>query len=236
MSRHQILVRDVKVQTKSLSQSEDAKASVGCLSQARNRVMLTRTCGGKIFNIAKLLVLDIPLIVFFLSYTGIAWMHRLHDLYISLQVQAMAWTDERAAEEITYYERFCTIEDMSTQNPNDLFLSHNASVDVAYHHQLKHGFSVFPSVLSKEVALELRAHINAKNQILPPEESIYVIENEHRYSFGLDLSESSVKKALKEVSNHAPLSRTLEKVLGPDPAMIELTSITSSYGSADQWW
>ena len=43
-------------------------------------------------------------------------------------------------------------------------------------------------------------------------------------------------EVLEDLGNHKQLTETLEAILGPDPAMIEMTVITASYGAEDQWY
>ena len=118
----------------------------------------------------------------------------------------------------------------------ELFLPHDATIEDAYQHQLKHGFTVFRSVLRPETAHNLRQYVSAKNYNLTEQESIYVIENTNRYSFGLGTDEPVVAAAMKEVTTHPLLQGAVEKILGPDPALIEMTAITASYGAVHQWW
>jgi hypothetical protein len=41
---------------------------------------------------------------------------------------------------------------------------------------------------------------------------------------------------MMELANHERLRPALEKILGPNPSLIEMTAITSSYGAAAQYW
>jgi ectoine hydroxylase-related dioxygenase (phytanoyl-CoA dioxygenase family) len=71
---------------------------------------------------------------------------------------------------------------------------------------------------------------------LTEDESIFVIAGENRFSFGLGTEEPSVTAAMMELANSESLRPTLEKVLGPNPSLIEMTAITSSYGAEAQYW
>jgi hypothetical protein len=183
------------------------------------------------------IILDVPLILLFATYVSLLWIHRLHDHYLVKQLETVVWTDDRAEEEITYYERECTTAiDMSTTDPNDLFLPRNVTPLEAYRHHLRHGFSVFPSALSQYTATKLRNYVRLRNQQLTNKESIFVVENANRYSFGLDTREPIVARAIQELANHPPLSGATQKILGPDPALIEMSVITSRYGAVNQHW
>ena len=187
-------------------------------------------------RIVRICLVDTPLALFFLIYLSVLWTDYVQTNYLSRQVESLRWNDERRFRETTYYNRICDASDMSASKPADLFLSPNATTEDAYQHQLKHGMTVFPSVLSDQSATELRDFISARNYNLSVEESIFVIENTNRYSFGLGTEEPTVAKAVKEIANHPRLGPAIERILGADPALIEMTAITSSYGAVDQYW
>ena len=63
-----------------------------------------------------------------------------------------------------------------------------------------------------------------------------MIENDNRYSFGLGTEEPSVTQAITELTSHPQLNGAINKILGPEPALIEMTTITISHGAVDQWW
>lgn len=187
-------------------------------------------------NLVRTLLLDIPLLIVLLCYAGVAWFSHVHEEYLVPQLKALPFTDERAVWDLTYYTRECSAEDMSTMRGADLFLPIDASPIDAYHHQLKHGFTVFQSILKPETCENLRNYIVARNHEITEEESIYVIEGQNRYSFGLGTEEVSVRNALMEIGNSPRLRPALEAILGPDPALIELTAITAANGAVAQWW
>jgi hypothetical protein len=184
----------------------------------------------------RTLFCDIPLLVVLLTYFSLNWIHHVHDNYLYPQMQALVWDEERATQDITYYTRFCDADDMTTKNGADLFLPRDASPKEAYEHQLLHGFTIFKSVLTTPTARDLRSFVSSRNRNLTSMESIFVIEGNNRFSFGLGTEEPSVAKAMKELANHDQLRRSLEKIIGPNPALIEMTAITSSYGAVAQWW
>jgi hypothetical protein len=180
--------------------------------------------------------LDVPLFIILVTFFACLWLHHVHDFYLGPQLKALRWTDDRAAEEITYYLRECDATDMTTHDGAELFLSPDVTPEEAYEHQLLHGFSVFPGVLAPETADNLRNYVMSKNRNLTEDESIFVIAGENRFSFGLGTEEPSVTAAMMELANSERLRPTLEKVLGPNPSLIEMTAITSSYGAEAQYW
>ena len=187
-------------------------------------------------NAARTLLLDLPLLMVLLTYAGIAWFNHVHDEYLVPQLKALPFTHERSLWDLTYYTRECSVDDMSTMKGADLFLPRDVTPLDAYYHQLKHGFTVFQSILQPETCEKLRSYVVAKNREITKEESIYVIEGQNRYSFGLGTEEVSVRNALMEIGNSPRLRPALEAILGPDPALIELTAITATNGAVAQWW
>ena len=228
-----------------------------------NNIDRPKKVGTKTTTIMKnlsMILLRVIVIVFLLlsctSYACLRWVHVVvHDQYIVKLFEAVTWTNERAQEEITYYKRECTLQDLTTTNPNDLFVQEiqgsggsgggaepdaERDADSYYYHQLNHGFTVFPNVLSTPTIQGLRKHILSRKNNLTSHESIYVIHNENRFSFALDAfskdASLEVRTAMQELTTHPTLSKAVSKILGPSPALIEMTAITSSYGAKDQWW
>jgi hypothetical protein len=177
---------------------------------------------------ARTIILDLPMFVIVALYGGILWLDHVHDCYLFPQIQASIFNDDRREEESTYYTRSCDERDISTTNSVELFLPANATPHEAYLHQLKHGFTIFRSALSPETATNLRDYVVSKNYKLPQEESIFVIENDKRYSFGLGTEEPAVAAAVMELTNSRQLQESIAKIMGPDPALIEMTAITVS--------
>lgn len=188
-----------------------------------------------LWTLARFLFLDIPLVFVFLVFMSLCWIHHVHDHYLVKQLEASTWNFERDTTDETYYYRYCDENDLTTTNPLDLYLPHNATPDDAYQHQLRHGFTMFPGVLSQETCTNLRNYIVNKNRNLSEEESIWLIEWDHRYSFHLGTEEPSVSKAVMELASNQRLKQSMAKILGDEnPALIELTAISSSYGAKAQ--
>jgi hypothetical protein len=121
------------------------------------------------------------------------------------------------------YTRVCTADDVSTENPLDLFLPTNGTAEEGTDIMMKHGFTVIPGVIKPENAARLRDYVDLKSQTLSPEEDIWVVSKKNRYSFNLGTEEPGVNEVLEDLGNHKLLTETVEAILGPDPAMIELT-------------
>lgn len=194
--------------------------------------------GGSIFGtVIRTLLLDSPLLLVFGIYMGVMWVHHVHDNYLVPQMAAAKWEeDERDATEMTYYYRECDEDDMSTTNGADLFLPENATPEEAYQHNLLHGFTLFPRVLSEETAAGLRKHIRSRIMNLTEEDNIWLEEQENRWSFPLGTEEPYVAQALMEVASNRLLKESMAKILGDNPAMIEMTAITAAHGAKAQSW
>lgn len=158
------------------------------------------------------LLLDFPLFTILIVYACIVWIHYVQEQYLEPQVHAALVDETRRDSDITYYMRQCDIHDLSTTSGADLFLPSNATADEAYEHQLVHGFTVFRSVLTEPTATALREYALARNRNLTVQDSIYVIENENRWSFGLGTDEPSVTNAITELTSHPQLTDAVEKI------------------------
>jgi hypothetical protein len=93
-----------------------------------------------VWTLACLLFLDTPMVVIFGTFMLLVWVHDVHDQYLIKQIEA-------ACNVLlsTLYER-----DLTTTNLLDLYLSDDAAPQDANKHQLTHGFTMFPSILSQE--------------------------------------------------------------------------------------
>lgn len=99
---------------------------------------------------------------------------------------------------------------------------------------MKHGFTVVPGVVQPANAKKLRDFIDAKSKMLTEEEKIWLVKGKNRYSFNLGTEAPGMNEVLQDLGNHRQLTETIEAILGPDPAMIEMTVITAAYGAEDQ--
>jgi Phytanoyl-CoA dioxygenase (PhyH) len=185
--------------------------------------------------LVMIVVFDIIFLIIPFGLHGAAtWLRHVHDHYLEKQLDALYVAKRRVNTDFTYYERICDDRtDVTTSNPDDVWLSPEATTEEALDHHLTHGFTGFVNVLSPETITKLRDLIYHKNYNT---ESLYVIEQNHRYSVLLGTEEPMVAQAMEEIANHPQLSPAIEAVIGPDPALIELTAISSSYGAIDQWW
>ena len=180
--------------------------------------------------------MDLPLLLVLLLYASVNWLDYVHRTFILRQAQAFYWSSKRAEEEHTYYSRTCDAADLSTNSTADLFVPSSSSdftPQEAAAIQLQHGFTFIPNVLTPQTMQELRDTIHYRNH---NDKQLFVISAEHRFNILLGTEDVSVRNALVEVANHGPFRSSLEAMLGPNPALVELTAITSSAGAKAQYW
>jgi hypothetical protein len=214
----------------SLFQAERTEKDERALLSSRR----CRTLGNVSGIFLRCLFLDVPLLTLFLLLTISVLVEKAKNDYLLPQLKLVKWTEERAEQEITYFRRKCTANDVSTLNSEDLYMDPNKdTVEMAVEKMNRHGASIYPNLLSPETAARVRDFIlqeNVKNQDL-----IYVIENKNRWSFGIEVDQHpSIAKALSEILSHDFLVKALEALVGENPAVIEFTGITSAYGAAEQ--
>jgi hypothetical protein len=97
--------------------------------------------------------------------------------------------------------------------------------------------SIYRNILKQETASELREWVLERNKSMKKKDEIDVISNTNRWSFYIGANDHpTVTKAIYEVATHPVLRPALEKIVGVNPAVIEMTAITSAYGAEDQFW
>ena len=197
-----------------------------------------------------LLLLHIAL----LSY-GVVWtVLRCYDLYLQPQIAALEWTDERRASEYTYYTRYCDENDLLAVEEEDDHATDNDNnkQTTAYRRLVGHtpeeaanvflreGYTVLPNVLTPELAAALREFVLQKNYESDPtgKEFNVLYAPNNRWLVTLGTSDGPiVTQTLQHfaASNASAFARTaLERIIGPNPALIEMDVITSASGAVAQ--
>ena len=138
--------------------------------------------------------------------------------------------------DVTYYDRQCTVEDISTKNCNDLIVTEKNSGAEAADTMMTHGAVVMKDILSADTAAELRNYLESRHAIkeeLPFMENFF--DEIGRLSLGLGVSDHPIiGRALEEVGNHRVLKTTIEGILGRDPAIVEISTLTTLYRAGSQ--
>ena len=180
--------------------------------------------------------LDLPLILIMIAWLLTSGCFALYQQFYEPLFDRAQRTDKDLLQEYTYYERHCNQFDISTHTAADLLLPEQGGDGV--HHMLQHGAAVIPSVLSAHAVEELRDYIVQRNAAVTDREAYPVSQGESRISYGIDATEHpAVTRALQEVAEHPTLRPLLQELLGDaDPAVAEITAITSWAGAAYQVW
>ena len=170
-------------------------------------------------HLFRTVLLDVPVLLCFTGLCIGAILVRMRDQYWIPQYDAETWSQERWAQENTYYGRHCDPEHQtafSMDDPELVFQPTDSSLD-AKRKMLTHGATLYPNVLSPDTARQVRDFVVKQNRM--GKDMIKVIANENRYSFGVQVDQDpSIPKALKEVLGNKRLVAALEEIIGPDPA------------------
>ncbi len=138
--------------------------------------------------------------------------------------------------DVTYYNRQCSSLDISTTDSNDLIIPQDSNRLQAADKMMVHGAVIMKDILSQGTAAELRDYLETRHAIkdqLPYMEVFF--EEIGRLSLGIGTSDHPIiGKALEEVGNHSVLKTTLEGILGEDPAIIEISTLTTLHGAEAQ--
>mmetsp|Transcript_2112 Transcript_2112/g.3098 ORF Transcript_2112/g.3098 Transcript_2112/m.3098 type:complete len:1125 (-) Transcript_2112:123-3497(-) len=205
-------------------------------SQKKKTTMLSKL-KSILFTLIQFIFLELPLVSLFALLVFTTSFSHLYDQYLNPQLDLMTYTDHNRTMDQTYYHRICTHEDMTAHTPDELMITDDFTTQDCLEHMMVHGMSMYPQILQSSTASNLRDWILERNTQIAPEDEIDVIANEHRWSFYIGANEHpSVTKALHEITHHPVFRQALEQIVGPNPAIIEMTAITSEYGAADQFW
>ena len=98
------------------------------------------------------------------------------------------------------------------------------------------------NVLSESTAGRLREYLEVRHtafhengKALPWDEMFWDGDNGARLSLGLGPDDAPiVAEAIAEVGANPQLKKTLESILGPDPAVVEVSTLTTMHGANPQ--
>lgn len=101
-----------------------------------------------------------------------------------------------------------------------------------------HGMAVIPKVWSASIAAPLREYILNRNDNLTSETEIRINPNYRRKAFAIDPVEDPIVQAAVDALVTNPVLKALVAGLtgDADPALMEMTAITSYSGAAIQNW
>lgn len=158
------------------------------------------------------------ILVLLFVFLGLRTLSRIDELYLRPQLPSLLFETARMTQETTYYDRYCDEDDISTHNPDDVYLREDYGSKEAYNSFLTHGFTVFPNVIPKQVASGLRAFVLKQNSKQIPDENL-LWSPEHRWLIEMGADESSfVRRALQHIATNKQFRGAIEQIMGPNPA------------------
>ena len=196
-------------------------------------------------SLLRLVIVDVPLTaLFLLLVTSVLIRHSYHayvipyvDAYRRSQPHKFTGFYSDFDHDMTYYNRQCDKSDITTRDAADLYIDPDAVTrSEAASTMMRHGAVVVPSVLKPSTATELRTYLESRHKIqstLPWHEKFF--EEEDRLALGLGAGDHPiVTEALRQVGTNPTVRTTLEGILGSDPAIVEISTMTSMAGAGDQ--
>ena len=193
----------------------------------------------KMLSWLRSILLDLPFLVLFSCLATIYCVDCIYYKYYVPMFELSARTLDNAnlRREYTYYDRRCTLLDISSRDGTGLLLTNRTTPEEAVENMMVHGTSVIPKMLDVKTAKKLRKYIMARNTALTNEEKIPLSQGKNRKSFGIDATEDPiVTEALKQVANHVLFQGLIQGLVGEDPALTEITAITAWFGAPHQVW
>lgn len=186
-----------------------------------------------VLSILRFVFLDLIVLAPLAVFVSMQVIEKVKDNFLLKQMKLQVWNDDRRLTEITYFHRECEEESLTAHDTPDLLIDPAAGTKAAVEKMMIHGASVYPNLLKPETAKELRDWMITENKRTT--DIIPVIENKNRWSFPIQVDQHPlVAKALKEILSKDYLVDALEGIMGPNPAVIEFTGITSAYGAKIQ--
>merc|ERR1719174_532175 len=144
------------------------------------------------FQVIRYILRYFPAIILCSMLACVILLHEIYDEYLYPQMKLMQWNEYRIEREITYYNRICDGSDLSTDTVEDLIIGSDFTKDDCVRHIMFHGMSIYPKILHEETATELRDYIIKRNKVININESIDVIENNNRWSFGIGVNDDPI--------------------------------------------
>ena len=187
----------------------------------------------------RAILLDLPLAAVFVCLTTIYCADIIyHEYYVPMfELSTRTLSNANLRKEYTYYDRECTLYDMSSQQGEGLVLHPNMTAAKAVDSMMTHGTALIPKMLNVQTARELRKYIMSRNNALTKDEKIPLSQGKNRASFGIDATEAPiVSEALRQVANHLLFQGLIQGLVGQDPALTEITAITAWPGAPHQAW
>ena len=186
----------------------------------------------------RFIILELWVICFFLLFVVLGAGLVYHELFLKNYLKSLTWDQKRQDMEETMPAMVCESKDLTTSNSSDFSFDSNTELHTAVDTILQHGLGLFPDILSAEAASNLRDYVLFKNQYLAnTQDELPVIEFTNRWSFAFDPTEDErIAPILHQIGSSPLLKHVLEELLGSNPAVVELSAITSAQGADHQFF
>ena len=221
-------------------------------STANTRSPITEapsTCRSSLFRLMRFVLWNGPMLAcwFILLASGIlkeVWHGPLEKLLQSFKLEEGSsdlGTYDALDHELTYYHRRCDHRDISTRDANDLLINPNMTHKERQEVVMTHGAAVMKNMISHSTARELREYLETKhhefyaNDLALPWDELFWDGGGERLSLGLGPEDASiVRRAIAEVGANPELKKTLESILGDDPAVVEVSTLNTMHDASAQ--
>jgi hypothetical protein len=230
--------------TTSMSADADADDKRAKSSGRSGSSSSSRRSSSSVLFVLRTVVLDLPLLLVVLLWASTLLVHHLYNGPMQELIESFrrdGSSDElgyfpELDSDITYYGRQCTEEDITTRDSNDLMIPPEASAEEAADIMMTHGAVLVQDILNTSTATALREYLESRHAIqdeLPWHEKMWAEIG--RLSLGLGVGDAPIiAQALQEVATHPTLQRTLQGIVGDDPAIVEISTLTTMHGAQEQ--
>lgn len=141
---------------------------------------------------------------------------------------------DKFRNEFTYYNRHCDARDISTTDSSDLIVTSDMPPAKAGSVMLEHGAIAIPQVLSPKAAGDLRNYLAGKHEAKLDFNEVFWQEMDRLALVLGTHDDPSVAAALDEIGNNEHLKKALKGIVGDDPVIIEVSTLTSLHDSSFQ--
>lgn len=202
-----------------------------------------------LFGLIKFLFWNLPLMASFslllLSmFVDELWEGPLAELLNSYKVNEYTTylgTNSQLDHELTYYHRRCDHRDITTHDANDLLVDPNMTLKERQDIAMTHGAVVMKEILSHDTAVQLREYLETRHHqynnddLKLPWDELFWDGDGMRLSLGLGPEDTDiVAKAIAEVGANRELKKTLEAIVGDDPAVVEVSTLSTMFDAEPQ--
>ena len=129
-----------------------------------------------IFAMIRFVLVELPLVSLCALGLSTALLSHVYDEYLDPQFDLMHYSNENRTDDLTYYHRECSPEDITTRVAEDLYIQDDYTIDDNVDHMLFHGMSMYKSILQDETADELRTWILERNKSLKEKDEIVLFQ------------------------------------------------------------